>query len=412
MRLDPSFLPARVALSFQLALRLLVGRHGLLLRPTARVAAIAAALGALAMSLAMALMTGYRSALEGKLLEGGAAILVFPWPPTVDESGQAAFEETLRETAGVVAARRTGFIPGVARGPRGEQEVTVRLGPPSRGPMVHAVQAVPPRESPKVPLAVLGEELARALGVVAGDRLPLVTLAVEAGRSGFRFSTIEVAGLFATGFSEFDRSWLVLVPGTFGRGWEEAAAPVFEADVERPTEAHVVAEELRQRLGASALVTDWTQLNQELFAALRLQQRVLFLLLGLIMLVASFAVGATVAVLARERRRDLALLQALGLEPGFLRWTLVLFSFGLAGFGAAVGLVLAVVIASLATRFEWLAFGPEIASIYFLRFVPLRLDLASAGAILALALGTTALACAGPISRLGRTEPAVALRGD
>jgi lipoprotein-releasing system permease protein len=276
--------------------------------------------------------------------------------------------------------------------------------------MLQAVQSVKPLEAGSFPRAVLGEELLRALGLAPGDRFSLVTLSSVAQGAGFRFSTVEVAGSFSSGFHEFDRSWLVLLPAAEDRSWEEMAAPVFEADLKEPSAAPRVAEQLRQELGSSALVSDWTQLNRELFAALELQQRVLFLLLGLILLVASFAMGATIAVLGRERRRDLALLKALGLSSLSVGGVVVAFALGLATLGAALGLLFATFLGELATRGGWLSFPPEVAAIYFLSSVPLRLEAIHLGAILALAFGTTLLACLLPMLRLSQGDPAYLLR--
>lgn len=402
------------ALLVGLSVRMLSGRHGALLRPTARVAGLAALLGTLAMGLAMALMTGYRTALEERLLEGGASVLVFEVGTLVRE-GEVSDAEGVERAAlslpGVLAVRRTGFLQGVVRGPRGEREVTVRLGPPARGAMAREAHRLEPAIG-TVPKALLGEELAAALGVGPGARVQLALYLPDSRGGRFRYRSLEVAGTYLTGFSEFDTSWLVVDPAGFPVESATPFARVWEVGVERAESAPAVAEALREKLGGSWLVTDWTQMNRQLFSALRLQQRVLFLLLGLIVLVASFAVGATVAVLGRERRRDLALLEALGLERRRIRWILGGFAMGLTAVGAVSGLGLTYLISELATRFEWLSFGPEVAEVYFLRSVPLRLDLPSAGAILAFTFAAALLASAIPVLRLARLDPADALRGD
>jgi lipoprotein-releasing system permease protein len=67
-------------------------------------------------------------------------------------------------------------------------------------------------------------------------------------------------------------------------------------------------------------------------------------------------------------------------------------------------------LAELVTRYELLRFDPEMAEVYFLRAVPLRLAGRDAAAIAGLALGVTLLACWLPARRAARTEPATALR--
>ena len=154
----------------------------------------------------------------------------------------------------------------------------------------------------------------------------------------------------------------------------------------------------------------WKELNRELFAALKLQQLALFLLLGLIVLVSTFNVASTLVVLVRERLRDLGVLAALGLSPARLRSVFLLYGGALGLAGVALGLVLAFAIAWLADRFELIRFGPEIASIYFLRAVPFRLSLESAAAIAAFTLGVTFLSCWFPARRALKIDPAAALR--
>ena len=89
--------------------------------------------------------------------------------------------------------------------------------------------------------------------------------------------------------------------------------------------APAVAEAIRAQVPDGTLVTDWKELNRELFAALALQKAALFLLLGLIVLVSTFNVASSLVVLVRERRRDLGVLAALGLAPERMRWVFLLY---------------------------------------------------------------------------------------
>jgi len=389
-----------------LALRLLAGGRRGLLGSTAKAALAASALGTAALGVAMALMTGYREDLQSKLLGGNAAILVYPR----GAGGELAEEQIagIRALPGVTRVDRVGFAQGVLAGPAGEGEVTLRGAPPGSG-LLAGETAELARGADGVAGAVLGAELARAIGARPGDLVRLTALGLGEGRARFTFRSLRVARTFETGFSEFDAGWASVSPETLA-GLPGAGAVSFEVALADAREAPATAEAIREKLGPEALVADWTQLNRELFAALRLQQRALFLLLGLIVVVATFNVASTLVVLVRERRRDLGVLSALGLAPEKIRRVFLLYGLLLGGAGTALGLALAGVIAWAVDRYHLLSFGPEVAAIYFLSSVPMRLSALDALAIALLSLTVTTLACWLPARRAGSLEPATALQ--
>lgn len=389
-----------------LALRLLAGGRRGLLGSTAKAALAASALGTAALGVAMALMTGYREDLQAKLLGGNAAILVYPrGAPARLETGEV---EAIRALPGVTRVDRVGFAQGVLSGPAGEAEVTLRGAPPGAGLLAGGAAELA-RGADGVAGVNLGVELARLIGAAPGDLLRLTALGLAEGRPRFTFRSLRVARTFETGFSEFDRAWAAVDPETLA-GLPGAGAMSWEVALVDARKAPATAEAIRARLGPEALVADWTQLNRELFAALRLQQRALFLLLGLIVVVATFNVASTLVVLVRERRRDLGVLAALGLPPADIRRVFLLYGLLLGALGTGLGLALAAAIAWAIDRFHLLSFGPDVAAIYFLSSVPMRLSVADMAAIALLSIGVTALACWLPARRAGSLEPATALQ--
>ncbi len=391
-----------------LALRLLAGRGSRLLAATAWAALAATALGTCALAVAMALMTGYSEDLQAKLVGGNAAVLVFARPGFAAQEGAAGAgpEAALEGIAGVARVDRVAFLQGVLAGPAGEAEVTVRGAGPAAGTLSGPRAPV---DADGLPFVRLGRELARTLGAEAGEPLRWTVLGLAGERPRFTFRTLRVDGTFATGFSEFDQSWAVVAEETLA-AIPGAAEPSWEVALDDPARAPEVAEALRARLGPDYLITDWTELNRELFAALRLQKLALFLLIGLVLVVATFNVASTLVVLVRERRRDLGVLAALGLEPARLERTALIYGLLLGGVGSALGLAAAAAIAWGVDTFELLSFGPEVAAIYFLDSVPLRLAPADAAAIVLFALAVTLLSCWLPARRARRLEPAAALQ--
>jgi lipoprotein-releasing system permease protein len=397
-------------LSWVIAWRFLRGHRSSLLDGTARAALLATALGVTAMVIAMALMTGYREDLQGKLVRGNAAVIAYP-VGTEGSKLSPDRERKLRAIPGVERIGRVAYGQGSLSSDASPSGIEVILRGVEAGGGQLTASAAQLREADGIPGAVLGEDLARKLKVRTGGVLRLVALGFQDGRPRFRYQSIRVSGTFSTGFAEFDRTWVLLERTRVERLMGgEAAVDLLEFTVADPAEAPRIAEAANRVLEPDFVVTDWQQLNRELFTALKLQQAALFLVLGLIVLVSTFNVASTVVVLVRERMRDIGLLGALGLRPGRLRAIFLLYAAFLGGLGTLLGVALGCGTSWVLTRFELIRFDPDVAAIYFIRSVTFRVELGDVLAVVGFAFGVTLLAGFFPAWRAARVEPSSALR--
>jgi lipoprotein-releasing system permease protein len=400
-----------VPLPLVIAWRYLRGRRSRLLQRTALAALASIALGVTAMVIAMALMTGYREDLERKLIAGNAAVLAYPLGPP-GKAVPAELVARLRALPGVTAVGQVAYGQGTlisAARPEGEA-VTLRGVPAGRDALAGRAPRLDPGAD-GVPGAVLGGELAHHLGVRRGDPLRLVALGFSRGRPRFRYQSLRVEGTFRTGFAEFDRNWVVL-----GRPLVErltggsGGSTLFEIAVAEPRAAPRIARRVEAVLGQDYLVTDWQRLNRELFAALRLQQLLLFFLLGLIVLVSTFNVASTLMVLVRERLRDVGVLAALGLSGRRLGAVFVAYGGALGLVGTLLGIALGSGVSWLFGHFQLIRFDPEVAAIYFVSAVPFRVEPTDLLAVFGFSLLFTLLSCLLPTLRVVRVKAADALR--
>ncbi|MGF1469147.1 MAG: ABC transporter permease [Sandaracinaceae bacterium] len=174
----------------------------------------------------------------------------------------------------------------------------------------------------EVPGIVLGTTLAANLGLGVGDRVritsPLAGLDTAflggAGGSAPRSRQFRVVGIFSAGFQEYD-SRLVYVDlyeaqHFFDQGDSVTGVEIRLHDLDQSA---LIARRLERVLGAGPYHTlDWRELNRNLFTALEIQKVYLSLVITVIIFVAAFNVVATLIMIVLEKKREIAILKAMG----------------------------------------------------------------------------------------------------
>jgi lipoprotein-releasing system permease protein len=403
----------------QIAWRFLRSRRTRLLDGAARSALAATAIGVTAMVVAMALMTGYRDALEKKLTQDRIAVMAYPLEEAAFDLKEQHRADILSLPA-VEAVRRVGYGQGSLRSVAKPDGADVTLRGVDGAATLEGLGRIErwsrpvggASDSDQIEI-IVGRDLAARLAPARGEVLRLLVLGVHEGRPRFSYRSVTISGTFSSGLSEFDQRLVVLDREVL----EQVSAAtvgetIFEILVSDARRTKTVAERVREILGPNYLVLDWPELNRELFTALAVQKLALFLLLGLIVVVSTFNVASSLLVLVRERTRDIGVLAAVGLSPRALRRLFLLYGGGLSLGGVAVGVGVGGLASWLLTRYELIRFDPELAAIYFLSSVPLDVRLSDVVAISGFTLVVTLLACWLPARRLGRIQPAAALRSE
>jgi lipoprotein-releasing system permease protein len=389
-----------------LAWRYVRGRRSVLLNGTARAALLSTSIGVTTMVVAMALMTGYSEDLQRKLIGGNAGIVAYALDGTRSTAEQ---REKLAALAGITSVEEVAYGQGSLSTLEDPHPLDVTLRGVDARRLVSGADAGPNRSGDSaIPTVLLGRELERKLGVGEGDVLRLV--AVDLEDLSFHYRKVRNGKSFETGFAEADSGWVMLdrelVQELGGK------SSLLEIGVADPLQTQALSKQVQGVLGDQFLVTDWRQFNRELFTALRLQKLALFLVLGLIVVVATFNVASTLVVLARERRREVGVLSAMGLPRRSLSSVFLLCGVALGGAGALVGVAVGWLVSWVLTTFELIRFDPGVAAIYFISSVPFRVELADVLAVLLFSLIATLIACWFPAWRGAALDPSAALRYD
>jgi lipoprotein-releasing system permease protein len=175
-----------------------------------------------------------------------------------------------------------------------------------------------------------------------------------------------------------------------------------------------VSRDLRNMLGRAFVVSDWTREHANFFRALKIEKRVMFIILMLIVAVAAFNIVSTLVMVVTDKRPDVAILRTIGLSPRsvmtvfMIQGTLI----GLVGVvtGGVTGVLTAINVETLVPAIESLL-GIEFfpSSIYVITDFPAEMRWPDVYRIVGVAFVLSVLATIYPAIRASRTEPAEAL---
>jgi len=265
---------------------------------------------------------------------------------------------------------------------------------------------------------VLGSDLAKALGVVTGDRITLIAPEGVVTPAGVipRIKSFEVGGIFDFGMYEYD-SGLALIDLKDAQVLFRLGQSVsgVRLKVDDPFNSPRIARELAPRLDEPAFLIDWSRKHANFFRAVQIEKRMMFLILFLIVAVAAFNIVSTLVMAVTDKRGDIAILRTLGASRGsialiFMVQGALIGLIGL-GLGVAGGVALALNIDTVVPAIERL-FGVHFLSreIYFISELPSDLQWHDVITISITAFVLTLLATLYPSLRAARVQPAEALR--
>lgn len=264
---------------------------------------------------------------------------------------------------------------------------------------------------------VLGSDLARALGVRPGDKIALIAPQGIVTPAGVvpRLKQFTVAGTFDVGFNEADAA-LALVHledaqrlyqmGTSVSGVRLKLADLFEA--------RSVARELMAGM-PELYAWDWTNSHPNLFRAVQIEKRMMFIILTLIIAVATFNVVSTLVMLVTDKQSDIAILRTLGAPPGSILKIFVVQGAVIGVLGTLLGVVggtlLALNVETVVPALET-ALGFKFLSkdVYLIPDLPSEVHFEDVAFVAVISLVLAFLATLYPSWRASKVNPAEALR--
>jgi len=309
-------------LSLEVALGYLRSRPSKLVSSVSLLSIGGIALGVAALVVAMGLLSGYRTEIQEKLIGANAEVVVFPLAlPSGASADTLALAARLEKVPRVRAISLVIYQSGVASSaatPDGTDAVLKGVDPGPERAVSQRDAYLPDAErlltpgSPDAPPGVaIGAELARRLDVKEGDAIALTAPDRAGGGSRFvpRTGRFRVARIFKTNFAEYDAEWVFVHREALRRLCRlDAEADVVEIRLDTVRDTEEATRAIERAAGPGFSVTDWRRMNSGLFSALAIQQTTLFLVIGLIVMVSTFNVVATLVMTVQEKKRDIGVL--------------------------------------------------------------------------------------------------------
>ena len=264
---------------------------------------------------------------------------------------------------------------------------------------------------------LIGSELAYNLNLKEGESINVMSSAFVSTPLGNlpKQENFKVAGIFNTGFLEFDQNLIFLniedVLAIFEKDKKDQNVEIYLQD---PLKANFYKKKI-QKIDQNFFIYTWSDLNKSLFSALKVERNVMFLILSLIVVVAAFNIISGLTILIKNKTKEIAILKTLGLSNNSIKKTFFLTGLSIGFFATVSGIVLGVLFSINVEKiriFLSSAFNFEIfpSDIYFLEELPSEINLYSILVIFLISIFISMVASYLPAMRISKMSTFRALR--
>lgn len=262
--------------------------------------------------------------------------------------------------------------------------------------------------SVKLPGVLVGQELAYDLGLIAGDRVTLISPTETEGpmSSVPRLKRFVVEGVYRSGVPEQELHTVFATEGAVSSFLRKAkVVSQWEITVKDFDRAPDVANEIRA-IAPQFKVQDWIQLNSDLFWSLKLERVSMFVILAFIVIVASFNIVTTLTLMVLEKKREISILRAMGAREGEVAAVFLAEGLLIGGLGIAGGLGLGFVICIVLRKYDFI----QLPDVFYDRTLPVTFDARYYMGVGLCAIIIVLVACLYPSRRAARLDPLEGIR--
>lgn len=375
--------------------------------------------GVMALLIVLSVMSGFHEDLQKKILGANAHAVVLSFRGQIED--YKTLMEELKKEPSIISS--SPFVLGQAMVSSGKRSHGIFL----RGieietemkttDILKAIKdgnieglKVEKELNKEIPSIILGKELALMLGVWVGDTVNVISPVGEIGPLGMlpKVKQFEVVAIFEIGMFEYDTNLalvsLISAQQFFGYGNNITG---IELRLDNIYKAADVREDLNKKLRFPYYVRDWMQMNKNLFAALKLEKLAMFIILTLIIIVASFNIISTLMMNVMEKQKEIAILKAMGATNKGIMMIFMLQGLFIGLIGTTIGVTGGYLIGKFVHDYEMIKLP---ADIYYLSKLPVKMKLFDFVVVSLSAIAISFLSTIYPSYRAAKLNPVEPLR--
>jgi len=373
------------------------------------------AVGVMALLVVLSVMSGFHQDLQKKILGANAHIIIRDYKGALTDTARitenlASNQEVLSHAPFVIGQVMVSFnnrahgvyIRGIE--PEIEAKTTEILSHIKQGDFRRL------SEDKEIPGIIIGKELASNLGVLLNDMLNVVSPVGEIGPMGMlpKVKQFRVVGIFEIGMFEYDANLVLtaMKPAQEFFGFKDSISGI-ELRLKDIYKAPEVKKQLQESLGLRYLVLDWMQMNKNLFSALKLEKFAMFVILVLIILVASFNIISNLIMNVIEKSREIAILKAIGATNMSIMTIFMLQGLFIGLIGTCTGMTGGYLLGVILNKYQIIKLP---ADVYYLSHLPVKMSLFDFGIVSLSAIIISFVATLYPAWQAAKLNPVEPLR--
>jgi lipoprotein-releasing system permease protein len=337
------------------------------------------AVGVMALLVVLSVMSGFHQDLQKKILGANAHIIIRDYKGSLSDYEQVA--STLKQNSEIVS--QAPFIIGqvmVSFGNRAHGVFIRGIDPEIEAKTTEILSHINEgsvsklSEDTDMPGIILGKELASTLGVLLNDKVNVVSPIGEIGPMGMlpKVKQFRVVGIFEIGMFEYDANLVLtaMKPAQEFFGLQDGISGI-EIKLKDIYNAPAVKKQLQETLGFRYIVLDWMQMNKNLFSALKLEKFAMFVILVLIVLVASFNIISNLIMNVIEKSREIAILKAIGATNNSIMTIFMMQGLFIGLIGTIIGIAGGYALGVILNKYQIIRLP---ADVYYLSHLPVKMS--------------------------------------